>query len=119
MVVLSPPGITSPAPAADVAVQSRVGVVRGVDVPSDGGLQPASDQPVVGGEVARSVGLRYESGPGGHHVHELGQHALNVAHEIGVQGELQDGPALRLPRELGVYDFVRPVAKFAGNVHAE
>lgn len=118
MVVGPAMGIAVATPLTDVAVLSRVGIVDDLTVPGQRRLQPAPDLPVMGGVVTRSIGLRFKSRPGSNHVHKLGLPHLDCADEVRVERELQDGSALRLTRQLGVNDLVRPVAKVIGNVDA-
>ncbi len=51
-------------------------------------------------------------------VEPFGTEALELLQQVGVDRELQDGPAARLPRQFGIDRLVGPGAKGARRVHA-
>jgi hypothetical protein len=55
----------------------------------------------------------------GNDVHLLRELALQLADDVGVEAELQDGAGAGLAGELGVDDLVGPVAEVAGGIDAQ
>src|SRR5438093_4807145 len=115
VIVRAPLPVASRPPAADLAVRARLGIGPGTwRVARIHRLfQPPAHEPVVGEVIVDPVGLEREVRPPRHDVHVDRSEALDLAQQLRVEAELEDGPRLGLARELGVERLVGPRTEIA------
>ena len=116
VIVLPPSIVAALPPAAHLAVLDRFGVVRLADhrdTARDGVDELPFHEPVVRRIVGDAIRVNRRRDIRRDDVEVFGGQALKVCEDLRVDGQLQDGPAARVARELRVVDLVRPAAELA------
>jgi len=85
---------------------------------SDGAFETGPDKAVVCGKVRDAILLWLVFRPGYDNVRKFGDMLLRGAKQIGVEAELENCAAFRLPREFRIDDLVRPGPKLARRLDA-
>ena len=119
MVVFVTFAIANGPPATGIAVWRWFGIrVRcgSVDRHVDETLESSSDKAVVRQEVMHPERLRLKLNPRGNNVHTVRKRTLNLSNDVRVEGELENRSCTSRPCELGVDDFIRPLAKIAWTI---
>ena len=109
----APLAVRPPGAGVTVRHEFRIGVVRRRDKRAEAAFKETD----VGRALVDPVAREREVRTGRHHVHPFRGKPLELAEEAGVHAELEQGRGPGVARELGVDDFVGPVAEVARRRH--